>query len=117
MTNAPRPYAREHKGGQPQYLHPAYASTVKRAPKRGLVRLEHTLSEVTGPTFTSGWAGADVASRAMEDLRALFQQKLGETREQVARFQQLERELREGLAYLETCRECSTPSSTTACRD
>ena len=61
MTNAPRPYAREHKGGQPQYLHPAYASTVKRAPKRGLVRLEHTLSEVTGPTFTSGWAGADVA--------------------------------------------------------
>ena len=53
----------------------------------------------------------------MEDLRALFQQKLGETREQVARFQQLERELREGLAYLETCRECSTPSSTTACRD
>lgn len=61
MTNAPRPYARERKGGQPAYLHPDYGSTVKRAPKRGLVRLEHTLSEVTGPTFTGGWAGADVA--------------------------------------------------------
>ncbi len=61
MTNAPRPYARERKGGQPAYLHPDYASTVKRAPKRRLIRLDHTLSEVTGPTFTSGWAGPDVA--------------------------------------------------------
>ena len=61
MSGDPRPYAREHKGGQPAYLHPDYASTLKRAPKRALVRIEHTLSEVTGPTFTSGWAGKEVA--------------------------------------------------------
>lgn len=61
MSGDPHPYAREHKGGQPAYLHPDYASTLKRAPKRALVRIEHTLSEVTGPTFTSGWAGKEVA--------------------------------------------------------
>ena len=61
MSGDPRPYAREHKGGQPAYLHPDYASTLKRAPKRALVRIDHTLSEVTGPTFTSGWAGKEVA--------------------------------------------------------
>ncbi|MBL8835663.1 MAG: protocatechuate 3,4-dioxygenase subunit beta [Alphaproteobacteria bacterium] len=61
MTNDPRPYAREYKGGQPPYLHSDYGSTVKRAPKRGQIRLEHTLSEVTGPTFTSGWAGPEMA--------------------------------------------------------
>jgi protocatechuate 3,4-dioxygenase beta subunit len=56
----PQPYAREHPGGQPPYLHPAYASTVKRAPSRKLLRLDHTLSEVTGPGFTSDWAGPDL---------------------------------------------------------
>ena len=56
MTD-PQPYAREHPGGQPPYLHPPYASTVKRAPKRALVKVDHTLSEVTGPTFRTDWAG------------------------------------------------------------
>jgi len=56
----PQAYAREHPGGQPPYLHPPYASTVKRAPKRQPVKLDHTLTEVTGPGFTSNWAGADL---------------------------------------------------------
>jgi protocatechuate 3,4-dioxygenase beta subunit len=56
----PQAYAREHPGGQPPYLHPPYASTVKRAPKRKLVKLDHTLTEVTGPGFATNWAGPDL---------------------------------------------------------
>lgn len=44
-------YRRSQPGTQPEYLHPAYASTRKRAPTRPLVLLPHTLSEVTGPLF------------------------------------------------------------------
>ena len=44
-------YRRPPKGTQPEYLHPPYASTRKRAPTRPLILLPHTLSEVTGPLF------------------------------------------------------------------
>src|SRR3954463_7348405 len=54
-------YAREHPGGQPPNDYSGYGSTVKRAPKRAPIRLDHTLTEITGPTFESGWAGADIA--------------------------------------------------------
>jgi protocatechuate 3,4-dioxygenase beta subunit len=53
------PYRREKPGNHPPYLYPDYASTVKRAPKRRLIALEQTLSEVTGPG--AAWAGADAA--------------------------------------------------------
>jgi len=56
-----KPFARAREGTQPPYLYPDYASTVKRSPSRPLVRFEHTLSEVTGPTFETGWAGPNVA--------------------------------------------------------
>ncbi|MGQ0663170.1 MAG: protocatechuate 3,4-dioxygenase subunit beta [Pseudomonadota bacterium] len=62
MTSAPNPYARVKEGAEPPYLHPAYASTLKRAPRRAPIALEHTLSEITGPSFaTDGWAGPDAA--------------------------------------------------------
>ena len=32
MAQTPQAYARHHDGGQPPYLYPDYASTVKRAP-------------------------------------------------------------------------------------
>jgi protocatechuate 3,4-dioxygenase, beta subunit len=35
----------------PPYLHPAYAATRLRSPKRPLIILPHTLSELTGPVF------------------------------------------------------------------
>jgi protocatechuate 3,4-dioxygenase beta subunit len=44
-------YRREEPGAQPPYGHDAYGSTVKRAPRQPLVRVEHTLSEITGPRF------------------------------------------------------------------
>jgi protocatechuate 3,4-dioxygenase beta subunit len=54
-------YERPRPGEQPPFLHPDYRSTVKRAPLHPLVRLLHTLSEVTGPSFADGWAGAEKA--------------------------------------------------------
>jgi protocatechuate 3,4-dioxygenase beta subunit len=51
-----KPYRPE---AQPPYLYPGYGSTVKRAPRRAPLRLPPTLSETTGPTFRSGWAGPD----------------------------------------------------------
>lgn len=52
-------YERGRPGEDPPYLDPNYGSTVKRAPSKPLVRLEHTLTEVTGPGFADGWTGAD----------------------------------------------------------
>lgn len=53
-----RPYRRALPGTQPEYLHPPYASTVKRSPSQPLVLLPQTLSEVTGPTFGHDAIGA-----------------------------------------------------------
>jgi protocatechuate 3,4-dioxygenase, beta subunit len=61
MTTEIRPFAAVPAGVQPPYLHPAYASTVKRAPKQPPVRLEQTLTELTGPHFADHWAGPDAA--------------------------------------------------------
>jgi protocatechuate 3,4-dioxygenase, beta subunit len=44
-------YRRHDAGGEPVSLYPAYASTVKRAPRQPLIFLPHTLSETTGPVF------------------------------------------------------------------
>jgi len=58
------------------------------------------------------WWGAGLGPEAMDTLRSLFKRKLEEARESVRRYHQLERELADGLAYLETCRECPTAAST-----
>jgi protocatechuate 3,4-dioxygenase, beta subunit len=46
-------YRRPRPGTQPEYLHPPYRSSVKRAPAQPLVPLPHGLTEVTGPSFES----------------------------------------------------------------
>jgi MerR family copper efflux transcriptional regulator len=61
------------------------------------------------------WWGAGIGPKAMDDLRGLFERKLDETREAVRRHCQLERELLEGLAYLETCRQCPSPVDVHGC--
>jgi protocatechuate 3,4-dioxygenase, beta subunit len=58
-TSPPQPYARPRDDQPPPYLYPDYGSTAKRAPRRPLIRIEQTPSEVTGPTFSGGWAGPD----------------------------------------------------------
>ena len=47
-----------------------------------------------------------VASLAMERVRQVFADRLRETREQIQRLTQLERDLDASLAYLEGCRSC-----------
>lgn len=42
-------YRREDSASQPPSLYPAYRSTVLRSPVEPLVRLPHTLTELTGP--------------------------------------------------------------------
>lgn len=44
-------YLRPAPGTQPPYLHPPYVSSIKRAPTKPLVRVPHTISEITGPIF------------------------------------------------------------------
>ena len=56
-------YRRAAPGTQPPALHPAYKSSIERAPGRALVPLPHTLSEVTGPTF-----GPETVDVAASDL-------------------------------------------------
>jgi protocatechuate 3,4-dioxygenase beta subunit len=70
-------------GTQPEYLHPAYRSSVKRAPTRPLIVLPHTPSERTGPVFgqnairandhdlTAQHAGAPVGERIAVTGRVL----------------------------------------------
>ena len=48
------PYRRPHIGTQPDFLHPPYVSSMKRAPQQPLVRIPQTLSEVTGPLYDRG---------------------------------------------------------------
>ena len=52
MSNA-NPYRKSYFNTQPDYLYPAYRSTVKRAPLQPLVQMPQTLSEITGPQFSA----------------------------------------------------------------
>lgn len=61
------------------------------------------------------WWGSERGTEAMAELHELFTRKLEETRAAVRRHQELERELIEGLAYLETCRECGSEGSVRTC--
>lgn len=44
-------YRRPKPGTQPNYLHPPYQSSIRRAPSKPLILLPHTLSEITGPVY------------------------------------------------------------------
>ena len=50
MTD-PSPYRRSYWATQPDYLFPAYKSTVKRSPTKALIAPPQTISEVTGPLY------------------------------------------------------------------
>ena len=44
-------YRRDDQDVDPPYLHPDYVATRTRAPKRPMLLLPHTLTEVTGPVY------------------------------------------------------------------
>jgi protocatechuate 3,4-dioxygenase beta subunit len=64
------------QGAQPPYDAPAYTSTHKRAPKRPLLHVAHTLSEITGPSFDASWGWAQ--PRESDLTRAGSGEPLGE---------------------------------------
>src|SRR5271170_2199870 len=45
------PYSCSDPDTQPPYLYPPYAATLLRAPRKPLIVLPQTLSEITGPLF------------------------------------------------------------------
>jgi len=55
----PIPYKPQDKKAWPPSLFPAYTSTVKRSPKKPLVIIPQTLSEVTGPVYGHGKVDKD----------------------------------------------------------
>lgn len=61
------------------------------------------------------WWGSERGTEAMAELHELFTRKLEETRGAMRRHQELERELIEGLAYLEACRDCGSQGSVSTC--
>ena len=61
------------------------------------------------------WWRSDLGPEAMQRLRALFQKKLEQTKAEIERQIHLEKELRQGLAYLETCKVCPTHESVRGC--
>jgi len=69
-----RPYRRCHPGTQPEYLHPAYVSSLQRSPRQPLVTIPHTLSEITGPQFTV----EDIQDSSSDLTRAGSGEPLGE---------------------------------------
>ena len=65
--------------------------------------------------FLKDWEHAQIALTAMERVRATFEQKLRETRDQQAKLVLLERELLDSMAYLDGCKSCEITHSTQEC--
>jgi DNA-binding transcriptional MerR regulator len=61
------------------------------------------------------WERSGSASGAMSKIRALYVQKLDETRAQLSRLQTLERELVSSIDYLDTCDTCAPERLVNAC--
>src|SRR5690606_38345145 len=61
-------------------------------------------------------AASNSAPEAMHGVRELFQSKLRDTREQIQKLLQLERDIAESLSYLEACRGCGE-ASTMSCAE
>jgi MerR family copper efflux transcriptional regulator len=66
-------------------------------------------------TMLQQWERSGSAPAAMLRVGVLLQEKLTQTREQIARLRELEEELRSSLEYLETCPSCSPKQELTAC--
>jgi protocatechuate 3,4-dioxygenase beta subunit len=57
VTKILHPFRKTEPGTQPDYLHSPYASTILRSPKKPLIIVPQTLSELTGPAFGDGDVG------------------------------------------------------------
>jgi len=66
-------YHRHESGSQPDWLYPAYRATIARSPRKPLILLPHSLSEVTGPVYGSG----DIAESDNDLTRQHFRRTPG----------------------------------------
>jgi MerR family transcriptional regulator, copper efflux regulator len=58
---------------------------------------------------------APIAALGMSHLRQVFEERLRDTREQVEKLQQLEKDLIDGLQYLDGCKTCEPVHHTHEC--
>lgn len=65
--------------------------------------------------IVSTWESSPSAPEAMAKIRGIYQQKLEETRAQIAHLASLERELVASLTYLDTCDTCDPAELVFAC--
>lgn len=65
--------------------------------------------------FLKSWEGSANGPQGMEQVRAVFEAKLAETRETMARLRDLERELQASLSYLDLCGSCEPVHKQTDC--
>ena len=73
-----------------------------------------TLSEIQG--FVDEFEGSSSGREASNHARQVFATKLDETRNQIHRLEGIENDLREALAYLDGCSECSRGMGPVECR-
>lgn len=78
-----------------------------------LQEMGFSLTEIQG--LLREWEGAPSASTGMRVVRALFEQKLRETRETIAKLRALESDLEASLAYLATCTTCEPTHHQSEC--
>lgn len=75
--------------------------------------LGFSLTQIQG--FRSDWQGGETGPQAMGYVKALYREKLDETRSQITRLQDLVRELEASLEYLDTCTtDCDEHTHTTS---
>jgi MerR family copper efflux transcriptional regulator len=82
-----------------------------------IVRLQEmglSLTEIQG--LLRDWESAPNGSSGMRVVRAMFEQKLAETRAAIQKMQQLETELQDSLDYLASCTSCEPNHVQTECK-
>jgi len=65
--------------------------------------------------FLRDWESTTTAPKAMSRMREIFADKLRETRETIARLNQLVVDLNETLTYMDSCRSCEPVHTQTEC--
>jgi len=72
-----------------------------------------TLAEIQ--SFVRDFQHAGSGREATDRVRSVFQEKLGQIREQITQLQVIENDLHEALAYLDSCQSCSTTYAPSEC--
>jgi DNA-binding transcriptional MerR regulator len=72
-----------------------------------------TLGEIQ--SFVGNFQDANSGREATDRVRNVFQEKLGEIRDQIIRLQVIENDLHEALSYLDSCQSCATHFAPSEC--